>query len=139
MHDVLATKSFLSRRICSTQLTPQCLWCTKLTKSWEHLFFECVIAKKVWEMVKIWWKQTHECTTALSFSKFYDSFYRGTTCQQAWRFVMTVALWLIWLARSGKIFQGKDVKVDSLKHIKKFRFFTWVVSNNWVTDSSFQQ
>ena len=78
-----------------------CVFCGEL-ETIQHLFFDCIVARKVWEFVA-------ECfnISAPDSSVWLSSFWKKRTYYEAVNITTSAALWGFWRLHSDLVFQGR--------------------------------
>lgn len=128
LHEIILTKINLVDRF--VDVDPFCLRCGVDVESTEHVFRDCVFAKKVWELSSVGFSFNH-----LSLEKWIC---KGMTELDNESFCMfATTLWVLWFARNVMVFQNtvlseQDVVHRALAHRRDFFYSkSFAASAGW--------
>lgn len=141
-HKILPINLLLSSRL---HLPASCKWCGYQEESLDHLFLRCELASWCWSYLV----KSCGCNYPLDYNAPF-SLSSIMSCKnsyfdsRAWRILISVVLWTIWLGRNECTFRGVKCKEDCYRLIK-VRAFKWFeavnlmsskFSNLWEINSS---
>lgn len=117
--DRIPTKDFLVKR--GVQIQPQdrgCPWCARELETSDHLCFKCNFIEGFWQKIFFWWEL--RWSLVVGFAEFFYP------CNKVQLISITVASWIIWLARNESVFNRKLITMESLVFNAKMRALLWV-------------
>lgn len=129
MHEILPTLSLLQKR--GMQVESKCKWCGIEEENFIHLIWECSLANNWWHFHHAWYHlppftSQKISQVLLTLDKGKDSLGK-LTC-------FCATLWLIWLTRNNKMFNGITTEQGVIEHLIKNKAWQWSRNDNLVED-----
>lgn len=102
-------------------MVPVCCLCEQENETLEHLFFECMVARDVWNGVSRWCgidRQVGDWNVEKEFLVTQCTTNSGK--QRIYRCVVSIVIYHIWKERNQRRMQGNKCLVDDI--VKQCRF-----------------
>lgn len=98
----------------------------------QHLFFECSLAKKLWQSTFQWWNLAADTFEGTNSCMVWDSAklvtHKKAKC--AWKIVISAALWTIWLSKNDAIFNNSRICIEkNFASVKVLSKKWWLISD----------
>ena len=123
----LNTKDNLLRKgIIHTDLN-QCTFCQNHGEDIDHLLVSCSVAWSVWQHIaeEMGEKITHEGTLRSLYTSWTSKRLPNKTRRKLWLSSFFATLWSLWMHRNGIIFKQRELDVQALCHLIKWRVTSW--------------
>lgn len=128
----LPTKDHLfKKRIISSASDILCVLCLDEEESLDHLFLRCVVSKKIWRGIFVWFgmDEVSFANYIDAFNFHYDVFHKFFSSSKA------TTIWLatcrsIWLGRIIILFRSFVINVDEIVVSYKLLSWNWLVIGN---------
>lgn len=121
---ILPTCDFLHRKL--SDFSPLCKWCNNESENINHLFWDCSLAKWVWDFIGKWWSLENKLSSMASFS--LSSLFKlqmSGNSWNIWALVVAAAVWTIWVARNEFVFQQVRISKSCLEQVLHIRISKW--------------
>ncbi|CAH9071538.1 unnamed protein product [Cuscuta epithymum] len=106
-----------------------CHFCKGGPETVPHLFFDCMVTGKVWEMVKQWLGLRRQMTTLRSAVKWIKEEHNGANIKaKAIRISFCYTVYWTWRTRNAVIFEGAKAKVDDMVSQIKYMVYKLLYS-----------
>lgn len=122
------------RRIGRTLINLNCLICPLTIEIQDHIFWDCIFARKVWIKVCNWWGFSSEFLrqTQMNIWKWLD-WSNDQTVRVCWGITMAATLWSLWIRRNEALFQQRFQANEVTFSLVKFRTWHWCLANKLVS------
>lgn len=131
-HGILPTAAFLHNRLWNS-IDPRCKICGICVENQQNLFWDCCLAKQVWDSMINWWSLDRRQANTLNTS-FWQilNIFKGCKISAVWAQVICSVLWSLWLSRNNLIFNNKYYNSKEITDLLIFRTFKWCLAVDWI-------
>jgi len=127
LHGKLNTKEMLWKKGLLQEDQISCSFCLAQTENLNHILMTCPVSWKTW--CSIAKNMDQVLTMPDTFRKHYEDWmarrWRNTTIKKLWCSAFFAVAWSLWLMRNEIIFQQKEMDVQILCNLIRWRVTFW--------------
>lgn len=134
-HRLLPSLELIKKRI-NDNIKTSCSRCRCEIESIDHILWECVSARWVWNFICEWWSIPYD-SVILNSHWFWNTTmsFKRKFIKHVWGFVGAAALWTLWIFRNQAVFQKVVGTKAQILAIVKERIWTWLSEKDIISQS----
>lgn len=107
--------------------------CKKDVESFEHLFWQCEYAKKIWSAITCWWGISNKVYIEGLGSMWNSaSFFKNSSIRKVWLMVIASCIWTIWPDRNQCDFYNDKFNLERVILLVITRSLEWCSALNLI-------
>jgi len=105
----------------------KCTFCQNHAEDIDHLLVTCSVSCAVWQHIadELGEQITHEGTLRSLYTAWTNRRFSNKTMRKLWISSFFATLWSLWMHRNEVIFKQKEMDMQTLCHLIKWRVTAW--------------